>query len=155
MSDGDSQILKSYVLALRASGQWLRYTTLQNLIPSFPGIAPPRPPPWHNPRKGRDQILPSGNLGNRITTKEECEAAAKELERDDQTSTIGSSESYPPNCVYTKYGLPTGRLYFNERATPQPCSDNYPCICKGRGEQSSTQVNPLFFCRCYIHCTRP
>ena len=21
----------------------------------------PRPPPWHNPRKGRDQILPSGN----------------------------------------------------------------------------------------------
>ena len=39
----------------------------QNLIPSFPWIAPgwrawgwiasPRPPPWHNPRKGRDQIL--------------------------------------------------------------------------------------------------
>ena len=27
-----------------------------------PWIAPPRPPPWHNPRKGRDQILPSGNL---------------------------------------------------------------------------------------------
>ena len=27
----------------------------QNLIPSFPWIAPP-PPPWHNPRKGRDQI---------------------------------------------------------------------------------------------------
>ena len=24
---------------------------------------PPRPPPWRNPRKGRDQILPSGNLG--------------------------------------------------------------------------------------------
>ena len=23
--------------------------------------APPRPPPWRNPRKGRDQILPSGN----------------------------------------------------------------------------------------------
>ena len=22
----------------------------------------PRPPPWRNPRKGRDQILPSGNL---------------------------------------------------------------------------------------------
>ena len=33
----------------------------QNLIPSFPWIAPPRPPHWHNPRKGRDQILPSGN----------------------------------------------------------------------------------------------
>ena len=49
-------------LALRASGLWLRYATLQNLIPSFPWIVPPRPPPWHNPRKGRDQILPSGNL---------------------------------------------------------------------------------------------
>ena len=24
-------------------------------------IAPPRPPPWRNPRKGRDQMLPSGN----------------------------------------------------------------------------------------------
>ena len=22
----------------------------------------PHPPPWRNPRKGRDQILPSGNL---------------------------------------------------------------------------------------------
>ena len=49
-------------LALRASGLWLRYAALQNLIPSFPWIAPPRPPPWRNPRKGRDQILPSGNL---------------------------------------------------------------------------------------------
>ena len=27
-------------LALRASGLWLRYATLQNLIPSFPWIAP-------------------------------------------------------------------------------------------------------------------
>ena len=37
----------------------------QNLIPSFPWIAPPtprRPLPWHNPRKGWDQIFPSGNL---------------------------------------------------------------------------------------------
>ena len=51
-------------LALRASGLWLRYATLQNLIPSFPWIAPPRPPPWRNARKGRDQILPSGNLAH-------------------------------------------------------------------------------------------
>ena len=49
-------------LALWASGLWLRYAALQNLIPSFPWIAPLRPPPWSNPRKGRDQILPSGNL---------------------------------------------------------------------------------------------
>ena len=52
-------------LALRASGLWLRYATLQNLIPSFPWITPlTRPPPWRNLRKGRDQILPSGNLGS-------------------------------------------------------------------------------------------
>ena len=54
-------------LALRASGLWLRYATLQNLFPSFPSILPPRPPPWHNPRKGRDQILPSGNIVLRVT----------------------------------------------------------------------------------------
>ena len=43
-------------LAHRASGLWLRYATLQNLI------APPNPPPWRNPRKRRDKILPSDNL---------------------------------------------------------------------------------------------
>ena len=36
LPDGYSQIFSSYV------------------------IASPRPPPWRNPRKGRDQILPSG-----------------------------------------------------------------------------------------------
>ena len=58
----------SMCLALRASGLWLRYATLQNLIPSFPWIAPPRPPPWRNPRKGRDQILQSGNLAGAVAT---------------------------------------------------------------------------------------
>ena len=41
-----------------------KQATLQNLIPSFPWIAPPHPPPWRNPRKGRDQILPSGKLAH-------------------------------------------------------------------------------------------
>ena len=35
----------------RLEGLWLRYTTLQNLTPFFPWIAPPSPPPWRNPRK--------------------------------------------------------------------------------------------------------
>ena len=56
-----ARFLHCMYLSLRASGLWLRYATLQNLIPSFPWIAPPRPPPWRNPRKGRDPILPSGN----------------------------------------------------------------------------------------------
>ena len=33
--------LESYVFGLRASGLWLRYAMLENLIPSFPWIAPP------------------------------------------------------------------------------------------------------------------
>ena len=61
-----ARFLDRMCLALRASGLWLRYATLQNLIPSFPWIAPPHPPPWRNPRKGRDQILPSGNLDLRF-----------------------------------------------------------------------------------------
>ena len=60
-----ARFLDSMCLAIRASGLWLHYATLQNLIPSFPWIAPPRPPPRRNPRKGRDQILPSGNLDHR------------------------------------------------------------------------------------------
>ena len=60
-------------LALRASGLWLRYAALQNWIPSFPWIAPPRPPPWRNPRKGRDPILPSGNrVGRRHRSDTLC-----------------------------------------------------------------------------------
>ena len=55
-----ARVLDRKCLALWASGLRLRYTALQNLIPSFPWITPPRPPPWRNPRKGRDQILPSG-----------------------------------------------------------------------------------------------
>ena len=44
-------------LALQASGPWLRYATLQNLIPSFPWIAPGWRAWGRNPRKGRNQIL--------------------------------------------------------------------------------------------------
>ena len=50
--------LDGMCLALRASGTM---ATLQNLIPSFLWIAPPRPPLRRNPRRVRDQILPSGN----------------------------------------------------------------------------------------------
>ena len=52
-----ARFLDCMCLALRASGLLLCYATLQNLIPSLPWVAPPRPPPWHYPRKGSDQIL--------------------------------------------------------------------------------------------------
>ena len=51
-------------------GLWLRYTTLQNLIPSFPWIAPGMRAWGRNPR-GRDQILPSGNLAEIQEEEEE------------------------------------------------------------------------------------
>ena len=59
LPDGYSQIFRSYVIG--PSGFWTM-ATLQNLIPSFPWIVQPRPPRWRNPKKERDQILPSGNL---------------------------------------------------------------------------------------------
>ena len=59
LPDGYSQIFRLYVFG--PSGFWnmapLRYAAK---FDSF--LAPPHPPPWRNPRKGRDQILPSGNL---------------------------------------------------------------------------------------------
>ena len=62
LPDGYSHIFRLYVFGNRASGLWLRYAALQNLIPFSPWIAPaPCTPPWRNPRKGGDQILPSGN----------------------------------------------------------------------------------------------
>ena len=58
---GCQMVLDEYLdrmcLALRASGLWLCYAALQNLIPSLPWIAPPLSPPWRNPRKGKDKIL--------------------------------------------------------------------------------------------------
>ena len=40
-------------------------------------IALPRPPPWHNPRKGRDQIFPSGNLDEQVRARAEGEVRGR------------------------------------------------------------------------------
>ena len=47
-----AKILDRMCLALRASGLWLRYAMLQNLIPSFPWIAPGWRASGRNERKG-------------------------------------------------------------------------------------------------------
>ena len=72
LPDGCSQILRSYVFA--PSGFWtiapLRYAA--KLDPFLSLDCAIRPPPWRNPRKGKDQTLPSGNLegeGGRRRTK--------------------------------------------------------------------------------------
>ena len=57
LPDGNSQTLRSYLFG--PSVFWtmalLRYAA--KFDPFFPWIAPPRPPPWRNPRKGRDHNL--------------------------------------------------------------------------------------------------
>ena len=52
-----ARFLDRMCLALQASELWLRYATLQNLIPSFSWIVPG----WR--AWGHNQILPSGNDG--------------------------------------------------------------------------------------------
>ena len=62
MPDGYSQIFVLYVFG--PSGFWtmapLRYAAKFDPFLSLDFL---RPRPWRIPRKGRDQILPSGNLG--------------------------------------------------------------------------------------------
>ena len=58
-----ARFLDRMCLALRASGLWLRYAMLQNRISSFPFLGLRQGGGCGSARKGRDQILPSGNLG--------------------------------------------------------------------------------------------
>ena len=66
LPDGYSRIFRSYVFG--PSGFWtmapLRYAA--KFDPFLSLDCAPHLPPWRNPRKGRDQILPSGNLGKRL-----------------------------------------------------------------------------------------
>ena len=55
LPDGYSQISRSHVFG--PSGFW-------TMAPLCYWIGPPRPPPWRNPRKGRNQILLSGNTAS-------------------------------------------------------------------------------------------
>ena len=86
-----ARFLDRMSLALWASGLWLCYAMLQNLSPcpgpSFPLIAPPHPPPLRNGRKGRAQILPSGNLAYHHFISKPC------LEGTIVTANISSHQS--------------------------------------------------------------
>ena len=66
LPDGYSQIFISYVFS--PCGFWtmapLRYAA--KLDPFLSLDCAPRPPPWRNPRKGRDQILLYGNLDSEL-----------------------------------------------------------------------------------------
>ena len=65
-----ARFLESYVFG--PSGFWtmapLRYDAKFDPFPSLDCAH--RPPPWRNPRRGRDQLLPSGNLEEEGTGNE-------------------------------------------------------------------------------------
>ena len=56
-----TRFLHRMCLVLWASGLQLCYAA--KFDPFLSLDCAPRPPPWCNPRKGRDQIMPSGNIG--------------------------------------------------------------------------------------------
>ena len=76
-----------------------------------------------------------GSTGLRITAKEDCEAAAKELGFSFSQSVheIDDGKDWPSYCLYP--GL-FGSLFFNKDTTStKPCdSDQRKCICKKLGE---------------------
>ena len=97
-------------LALRASGLWLRYATLQNLIPSFLWIAPPHPPPWRNPRKGIDPILPSGNLAGMAGPGADWHAGAAEAQNCGRVGGAGAKLRITPTLAVVKAVRPCSSL---------------------------------------------
>ena len=62
---GYSQIFRSNVFGPSGLKDYGSATLHCKIYPFLSFDCAPRPPPWRNSRKGRDQILPSGNLAPR------------------------------------------------------------------------------------------
>ena len=76
--------------------------------------------------KQSDRVT-SGSSCERITTKEDCETAARELGLSDAEADVNDDASYPPYCYFHK----SGHLIFNTNGqATAPCSDLRSCICK-------------------------
>ena len=79
-----------------------------------------------------------GSNGLRITTKEECEAAANELGLSFSQSVIEIDrvDSWPSQCFYPGNPAFGSNVFFNKDTTSTiPCdSDQRKCICKKIGE---------------------
>ena len=67
----------------------------------YGSATPPRPPAWHNPRKRRDQILPSGNLAAMSEWADERDGNS----RRDRDSFLASSFSHCPNALWDPPGV--------------------------------------------------
>ena len=78
--------------------------------------------------------MTNGNSCERITTKEDCEAAATTLGLSDSTTALvvpADQGNYaPPYCSYMP-GYNGDKLYFNPAFnSPDSCSNEENCLCK-------------------------
>ena len=76
-------------------------------------------------------VTSSDTSCNRVTSSDECEAAARELGLADTSAHIEDMPSYmPPNCFYHD-GLSGYHLYYNTGSSSNAaCSSTIKCICK-------------------------
>ena len=92
------------------------------------------------------ETVTSGTNCQRIQSKAECEAAAKELnlgEMEDISLTAEEEwkSSYPPYCYY----MPGWQLYYNKNGqSHQQCDSNDNiCICRKRDQEPGNMVRGL------------
>ena len=86
----------------------------------------------------------SGTTCERITSKTECEEAARQLgeQDDDDAASEETSSGYPPYC----YLFNTATLYMNNAgSSPVECSSNNICICKADDYVVSGNPSCMFY----------
>ena len=71
----------------------------------------------------------SGSSCVRVTTKAECEEAARQLGHSDTSASEETVSNYPPYC-YIHGG--NGLWFNNQGSSTTECSSNNDCICKGK-----------------------
>ena len=101
---GYSQIFRLYVFGpsgLKDYGSAMLRCKMWSL--PFLGLRPTRPPPWHNPRKGRDHILPSGNT---VTIPPTTPNVKSPLSSHRVTNSLGIQVSISPHRCLHKIRAP-------------------------------------------------
>jgi len=89
-------------------------------------------------------IVTSGSTCERVTSKAECEEAARQLGLSDTIATAGTAYSYPPYCINLYINqIASENLYFNNNGDSETgCSPDYACICKKEPSTSTSSVAP-------------
>ena len=70
----------------------------------------------------------SGSACDMVTTKAECQEAARQLGHSDTSASEETVSNYPPYC-YIHNG--NGLWFNNQGSSATACSSNNVCICKG------------------------